>query len=371
MIMTLPPEYPFEKTVADLFDLGGHTFLAYADRFSGWLEVERLPSSSFRNLQKVLLRYFSGYGVPTEISDDGGPPFNGQEYKSFLRRWDVKNRLSSVAYPQSNGRAEAAVKSAKRILLGNINSVTGALDTEAAAKAIMTHRNTPAQGTGVSPAELLFGRNLRDHLPRVDRKLRQEWQEISHMRAQALAKRAVTEIEKKGQELPELKSGDSVQVQNQYGNHPKKWTNTGIIAEVLPNRQYQVIVDGSRRVTLRNRKFLRRIVPIARKNDLDPGPSQLTNETTPDPLLRVTPNTSVHSPDTSMYSNQLPNEDRIEHPNTGQTIAEQPTTKYQQVIEQTPNPEEQCKAQPLPRRSVRVRTETKFFSPKMSGKTHV
>ena len=70
-----------------------------------------------------------------------------------------------------------------------------------------------------------------------------------------------------------------------------------------------------------------------------------------------------------MYSNQLPNEDRIEHSSTGQTIAEQPTTEYQQVIEQTPNPEEQCKAQPLPRRSVRVRTETKFFSPKMSGKT--
>ena len=59
MTMTPPPEYPFEKAVADLFDLGGHTILVYADRFSGWLEVEILTSSSFRNLQKVLLRYFS------------------------------------------------------------------------------------------------------------------------------------------------------------------------------------------------------------------------------------------------------------------------------------------------------------------------
>ena len=84
--MTPPPEYPFEKAVADLFDLGGHTFVAYADRFSGWLEVERLPSSAFKHFQKVLLRYFSVYGVPTEISDDGGPPFNSQEYKNFLKR---------------------------------------------------------------------------------------------------------------------------------------------------------------------------------------------------------------------------------------------------------------------------------------------
>ena len=199
MILTPPPEYPFEKTGADLFDLSGHTFLAYADRFSGWLEVERLPSSAFKHLQKVFLRYFSTYGVPKEISDDGGPPFNGEEYKRFLRKWDVNHRLSSVAYPQSNGRAEAAVKSAKRILLGNINPVTGALDTESAAKAIMAHRNTPAQGTGVSPAELLFGRNLRDHLPRVDRKLRQEWQDISEKNAHVMAKRAIIDVEKKSQ----------------------------------------------------------------------------------------------------------------------------------------------------------------------------
>ena len=31
--------------------------------------------------------------------------------------------------------------------------------------------------------------------------------------------------------------------------------------EVLPNRQYKVKVDGSGRITLRNRQFLRRILP--------------------------------------------------------------------------------------------------------------
>ena len=60
-------------------------------------------------------------------------------------------------------------------------------------------------------------------------------------------------------------------MQNQYGNHPKKWSNTGLFAEVLPIRQYQVIVNGSGRVTLGTRKFLKKITPIARRNDLDPG----------------------------------------------------------------------------------------------------
>ena len=53
-----------------------------------------------------------------------------------------------------------------------------------------------------------------------------------------------------------LAVGDAVQLQNQTENHPTKWHNTGIIAEILPNRQYHVAVDGSRRVNLRNRKFL-------------------------------------------------------------------------------------------------------------------
>ena len=56
--------------------------------------------------------------------------------------------------------------------------------------------------------------------------------------------------------------GDSVQIQDQYGTRPNKWHNTGIVSECLPHRQYHVIVDGSRRFTLRNRRFLRKITPV-------------------------------------------------------------------------------------------------------------
>ena len=32
-----PPDVPFEQTAADFFNLEGHHFLAFADRYSGWL----------------------------------------------------------------------------------------------------------------------------------------------------------------------------------------------------------------------------------------------------------------------------------------------------------------------------------------------
>jgi len=61
--------------------------------------------------------------------------------------------------------------------------------------------------------------------------------------------------------LNELKVGDAVAVQNQHGNHPLRWNNTGTIVETLPNRKYRVLVDGSRRTTFRNRRFLKEILP--------------------------------------------------------------------------------------------------------------
>ena len=61
--------------------------------------------------------------------------------------------------------------------------------------------------------------------------------------------------------LSDLDVGDVVSVQNQTGSRPKKWGNIGVVVEVLPHRQYRVVLDGSRRITLRNRKFLRKVKP--------------------------------------------------------------------------------------------------------------
>ena len=178
-IVSVPPEVPFQQTVTDLCEIEGHNFLVYADRYSGWVEVNKLASKTFPHIRRAMLNWFATYGVPEEMASDGGPPFNAIDYDQFLKDWDIRKRQSSAYYPQSNGRAEVAVKSIKRTLLGNINPLTGQLDTYAATRAIMTHRNTPVQDTGISPAVALFGHTLRDHLPVSKRKLCVEWQHIA------------------------------------------------------------------------------------------------------------------------------------------------------------------------------------------------
>ena len=60
--------------------------------------------------------------------------------------------------------------------------------------------------------------------------------------------------------LPWLVTGEQVVIQNQTGNYPRRWDKTGTILEPKGFDQYRVITDGSRRITLRNRRFLRKIV---------------------------------------------------------------------------------------------------------------
>ena len=70
--------------------------------------------------------------------------------------------------------------------------------------------------------------------------------------------------------LVPLEIGQVVLVQNQTGKNPSRWDKSGQVIEVLPFDQYRVKIDGTGRLSLRNRKFLRAITPyshIARETD--------------------------------------------------------------------------------------------------------
>ena len=62
--------------------------------------------------------------------------------------------------------------------------------------------------------------------------------------------------------LPPLKVSDVASIQNQQGPHPMKWDKSGTVVVVMGYDQYKIRVDGSGRISIRNRKFLRKIVPF-------------------------------------------------------------------------------------------------------------
>ena len=166
------PNVPFEMIYADYFKLQGKQFLIIGDRLSGWTEVVSIKPGSglsgVKGLCDALRHVFVTFGVPEELSSDGGPEFTAFESIDFYKRWGTRHRLSSAYFPQSNGRAEVAVKMTKRLLEDNIGA-DGNIHTDKVIRALLQQRNTPDRDCKLSPAEVLFGHPLRDAMPKLDK----------------------------------------------------------------------------------------------------------------------------------------------------------------------------------------------------------
>ena len=268
------PTTPFEMIVADFFDLVKKHYLIIADRLSGWTEVVHVKvgsaSSGSKGLCEALRKVFVTFGVPSDIGTDGGPEFTSAETEDFLSRWGVHHRLSSAYFPQSNGRAEVAVRVMKRLLEENVDA-NGNLDNDRVARALLQQRNTPDKDCGLSPAQVLFGRPLNDTLPRLDKsvmifennKVCSQWHEAWSAKEEAIRARLIRtceNLEPNSHELTQLEMGDSVMIQNQKksSGRPNKWDRQGVVVASKKNDQYLVKVGGTGRLTLRNRRFLRK-----------------------------------------------------------------------------------------------------------------
>ena len=229
----------------------------------------------------------------------------------------------------------------------------------------------------MSPAYMLFGRQLRDALPscpNTSSLLGQPgdvWSDIRHRREMASAKKRLEAAEYYNDHKRPLKPlivGDSVSIQNRSGSHPLRWDRTGIIVERLENKQYLVRTDGSGRVLLRTRAHLRKIDPGTRdSSDKELVPNHSPAEVSPQ-------REALHIP------GQLADGSRVIHPTEPEeppcTTAD-PTTPTAAGLSTpsltpspSPPPELPSSEEVILRRSNRMPKPTKILSPRMQGQYH-
>ena len=154
------------------------------DKYSGWLSIFHFAKDTANNVIKAIKDYFSTFGVSEIICSDGAKVFVSTEVQEFLKTWGVTHKVSSAYHSSSNKRAEVAVKSAKRLIRENVGP-NGCLQTGKMLKALLAHRNTPDTTTSLSPAAIVFGRDLRDHILRKTYPPNGTWIEVAKKQEEA------------------------------------------------------------------------------------------------------------------------------------------------------------------------------------------
>ena len=238
-------ETPWSKIGADLCELHGRMLLVVTDYYSNFISVKRLNSTTTTAVSKQLMELFSVHGIPKIFMTDNATQFSSFEFKSFTSELDIEHITSSPHYPQSNGKAENAVKEVKRLFSRCRDSGYSEY------LALLDFNNTPTEGVGLSPSQRLFGRRCRTSLPVTKKLLKPRYStEDERERMTKCKQKQARYYNKSTRQLPELSEGETVRVKCPG---EKTWTK-GTCVRKVAQRSYDVQAENA--TYRRNRRQL-------------------------------------------------------------------------------------------------------------------
>ena len=81
------PKFPWEIVAVDVFEWHNKQYLLTTDTYSGWFEIDELPSLRSATVINKLKQHFSRFGIPATLYSDSAPNLTSQEMKDFCRTW--------------------------------------------------------------------------------------------------------------------------------------------------------------------------------------------------------------------------------------------------------------------------------------------
>ena len=218
-----------------------------------------------------LKQQFARHGIPDEVVSDNGPPYNSHEFRAFAELYHFDHTTSSPGYAQSNGKAESAVKIAKKLMIKAREAGTDPY------LALLNYRNTPTEGMDSSPAQRLFGRRTKTTLPTVKALLMPKTVTNTVEKLGDKRKKQANYYNRKAKQLPAFKDGDVVCMQP--AKYKSRWQKATVQRQANI-RSYDVVTDYGT-VYRRNRRQLRRTTaPPAVPDVTTPRAADVTDKVT-------------------------------------------------------------------------------------------
>lgn len=152
----------------------GHHIFTIIDYFSRWFELEIMSRIDSVETIRRLKIIFARFGFPLSITADNGKQLISQEMKSYLEEHNIRLISTVPFWPQMNGEVERQNRSLLKRLRIYQNTEGNWMDH--LHKYLIMYRSTPHSVTLRTPAELMFGRNIRDKLPTIHQAMETDYE---------------------------------------------------------------------------------------------------------------------------------------------------------------------------------------------------
>jgi len=124
-----------------------------------------MRSTTSEKVIESLEKIITTHGLPLSLRSDNGPQFSSDTFEQYLKNQGIEHRKTTPLWPQAKGEIERQNKSLLKRM--RIAQAEGKEWKKELRKYLVAYRSTPHTTTGVSPAELLFGRKMRTKLPEL------------------------------------------------------------------------------------------------------------------------------------------------------------------------------------------------------------
>lgn len=183
--------------------------VCYTSRF---IQIEPMSPATSQKVIKALLKMFASFGVPSSITADNGPQFRSAELKHFCTSFGIHLNLSTPYWPEQNGAVERQMRNlGRRIKISTIQESDWKSDL---LEYLLMYHSTPQETTGVSPAQMMFGRDMRNKIPSLQ-KNPSRFLEASRDRDMIMKERHKLRADSNRQATPHtLQVGDAVIMKN-------------------------------------------------------------------------------------------------------------------------------------------------------------
>ena len=139
---------------------GNKYILVVTDHLTRWSEAYPLPDQEARTVAETFVTQFiARYGTPRIVHTDQGRNFTSKLFQEMCFLLGVKKTQTTAFRPQSNGIVERLNKTIGIMITAYVYDNQQTWDEELALL-MMAYRATPHETTGLTPNDLMLGRQV-------------------------------------------------------------------------------------------------------------------------------------------------------------------------------------------------------------------